>query len=246
VDLSGSAINGEGLESIVNLPIRTLNLKNAPITSVGFRKIAKLEKLQELILDQCSIENPDSLAALSKLPGLRKLSLSRLENAKGGERGKVLTDVDLSNIAKIKSLEWLNIEANRRITSAGMRKLATLPNLKYLSISGIQFDSFVVESGRFRALEELYLSRVSVPAHDESGIEKLSALPALRTLDLRRCNISKASYARIAKIPGLRTINFVEADHALEGSIRVVLSKLRPSLHLEFFPTRTDLESSDE
>jgi hypothetical protein len=109
------------LKSLKNLAFLSLN--KTLIKGPGLADLRELNNLLFLNLNGNSIE-PGSVKSLTAFPLLNHLELSHC----------AITDRDLLDVGKIKSLVELNLSFNNGITDKGIKCLAGLKNLSYLDL----------------------------------------------------------------------------------------------------------------
>ena len=147
LDLSGTKITGEGLESlpiperldslgVADMPItdehattiarmkrlRLLNLRSTEITAAGLSKISHLE-LEQIDLGQCPIKD-NAIAELAKIESLERIVLS---NCSG------LTESCIDSLLLMKNLTDIEM-INSKFSDAQLRRLKALPKLKSLAV----------------------------------------------------------------------------------------------------------------
>ena len=134
----------------------------------------------------------DSLAALTRCPSVRELVVPKMAHLEDTlsrvakvthvlslrMRGIMATDDDVSALAGMKNLEYLDLSDNPNVTDAGVAALAGLENLRYLnltntSVTGTGFK----DRADMVSLEQLNLT--DCPVTDES----LSAIPHFPRLE---------------------------------------------------------------
>ena len=145
-----TAVTDSGLADLAASPsLESLLMQDFAITSAAGPELAKLSKLSSLEIFRCQgfgsdgvlalagmpltrmtlRDLPDvgdpALAVLAKLPQLKRLYLHELAS---------LGDEGLRNLASARELEVLDIWSVPRMTDATVQVIATLPNLKELSI----------------------------------------------------------------------------------------------------------------
>ncbi len=202
-----------------------------PICPIQDRPEADLRWLNALpALAEVTITNPTNkeVAVIAKLAGLRVLKLV-------GNNG-IATDDDLLLIARLGTLEVLEITTHTKITDAGVEALGKLTKLRRLECSGLPIES--IAGGRLwklTALESLRLYlRPPTPDQpiaktlagivslselrdlklrgtvDDGGVKVLGALKKLQRLDLSGSDGFKdAALADLVKLlPELKTVGW--------------------------------------
>ena len=179
-----------GLEVLTKLPrLETLYLNASTFDDQGFAALAKMRSLQSLSLDHNARFTGRGVAALKALPNLRSLrfggcmkftgdgvkaaaELAQLESLQLHHCG--VGDDDLAPLAgmpKLKSL-FVSAQFNGRLTDAGLKHLATIQTLESLKLA-----EFVVTS--------------------EGGLDVLTKLSRLKTLELLKVGVSAADIEKL-------------------------------------------------
>eukprot|EP00759_Apiculatamorpha_spiralis_P017534 PhF_6_TR23743/c0_g1_i2/m.33162/K10280/FBXL14; F-box and leucine-rich repeat protein 14 len=222
---SNDKITDSGLQHLDQLScITDLNLSNIPMTDIGLQCVLK-PTLTSLCLFWCQVIRGQSLEHISKLSALKTLDLSGCDNAitdTGLQHIATnltslsnlhmigclgLTDIGLSHIAKMTSLQELHLARNETITCAGViHVVSMLPALKNLDISnciGVMDD----------ALQHLgkSLTCLNVGWTDitDEGLKHLLSLPSLSSLDVAGCKLisDEGVIQYVANLPSLHTLN---------------------------------------
>jgi len=221
VDLSGTAINGEGLEHLIRLPLRKLNLRASALTDVGLIKVGKMLALEDLNIRQTPIRHDANLEQLANLPHLRKLNVMTCK----------VGDMGMEAIGKIRSLQSLNIEDNSDITTAGMDSIGKLPALTELEISHGQVESFLMDARLFGALQVLGVNNVDISHLGKNILSGLQIVP-LRVLKLHKVKMSNAQFASLGKLRYLKTIQLITCPE-ISQAMQLDLRTARPDLKIE-------------
>lgn len=124
--------------------------------------------------------------------------------------GSVLSD-QLHHLARTPSLEYLNISTVTHVGFGGNKPDIIFRHLKQLDAYGVRFSeddiSFLAEAAPH--LERLDLSDCKF---ELSALTKLSQLPNLEVLLLRRVELDSDSFDALASYPSLQEINFGETN----------------------------------
>jgi hypothetical protein len=180
--------NLEPLQSLTYL--EQILLDNTDITSRGLIHLASLTKLRNLSI-QGTLVTGDGLAYLSKLTSLERLGLSRLKlddaavthltslikltQLKLGAAG--IGDPALKSLAKMNSLEGIDITKNKKVSDRGVSYLTSLKRLRSLELSDTS-----VSMGALPYFQHMpALKKLSLDSHsfDEKALKQLrKALPA--------------------------------------------------------------------
>ena len=138
-----------------------------PITDAGLKEVAKLQKLEELLLESSKITDV-GLKEVAKLQTLEHLNVS----------GTYITDEGLKELSKLQKLQGLEVAANE-ITDAGLKELSKLQKLTMLWLPYTQItDAGLKELSKLQKLEELLVHDTQIT---DAGVAELKkALPNCR------------------------------------------------------------------
>jgi Leucine-rich repeat (LRR) protein len=198
-------------------------------------KLAALRHLKHLTILKLTGIGDTGLAALVDLPQLRDFKvmgnitdqgvrqLARLTNLTRLFLFDVpMTDDGAQQLARMKQLEILDLAWDSRVTDAGLEHLATLPNLKHLSVTSASItDKGLITLSKSRTLQELDLTRSKI---SDAGLEKMSAMENLRELDLSNTKISSDGMKHLARLPHLTNLKLSDTsvgDPGLTELVRV-------------------------
>lgn len=123
-------------------------------------------------------------------------------------------------------LEQLRFRACPAVIAGDMERLVSLPNLKWLDLSGCSVDDgFLTRLEGMPALEDLRLGSASLTL---VGMQALAKLTTLRRLDLSDCGVAPQWLSELAALPNLEYLNLKgNQPLSVEG-----LSDLRQSASL--------------
>ena len=146
------------------------------VTAKGFKEIAKLDTLKAVFLDGATVEH-DGLFALSKIPTLQWLDLSRT----------TVTDTDLRDIGDFAGLMTLKLEGVPALTAAGVAHLGTIARLHTLHITVTADQAgMVAEISKLTKLSELKVYPVT-----DAETKDIAKLAALQVLDVNDPYVSR-------------------------------------------------------
>lgn len=147
-------------------------------------------------------------ARLARFTGLERLDLSGTDvDARGISRSLSITDAGVRGLAPLTGLRWLSLATCHQMRGESLQVLEAMPRLEYL---------------------DLTYSGVESPA-----IERLVRVPALRTLVLSHCmSFHGRSLAAVASIPGLRRLD-LRACTTLAAKDVLPLTKSKELRHLD-------------
>ena len=230
LSLSGSRIQGDSLGKLSNLSKLTLlDLSDTDISGDSLAKLAACRSLQALHLENCPLIVDASTAHLTHFPSLRGLVLR-----KTGFEKESITAIGLVQLAKISTLEHLNLNATRlqdksltplgqlhnlrrldvgltAITNASMPHIATLPRLEHLSLmSQVGFGGTRVTAAGLKhlvghpTLRELDLTGIQI---NDDDLPALHALETLHRLTISGTAITQQGSANLARqLPNCRIV----------------------------------------
>jgi beta-lactamase regulating signal transducer with metallopeptidase domain/protocatechuate 3,4-dioxygenase beta subunit len=132
LSLQGNSFSDDGLKALAGLEqLKSLwiGMNHQPITDAGVRYLSGLTSLEELDLQRAQVGDK-GIAALKNLKQLRVLYITG--NTK--ETSKPPTDACVNYLLGLTKLQHLTL-TSPAITEQGVKRLATLPNLKELWLS---------------------------------------------------------------------------------------------------------------
>jgi len=203
-------ISDEGISHLCRLPsLKKLDIGHSQATDRGLARLAEVKTLEYLKLpggvihrrsDTIYTITDEGLAHLSKLENLRHLSLSC------SSKGVAFTDAGLKKLKELKSLEVLLV-GGKEITASGVEYIASLPNLRELSLFGcprLGNDGLAV-IGRMESLKELWLGYTDMTASELRQLNSLNGLTNLKVSQIDK------GYAPM-DISGLRSLEQLSID----------------------------------
>ncbi len=208
--------------------LRSLDMSHTMLGDVGVEMLSALAELEDLNLSANRITGVN-FHALKLLPKLKRLSFGGIQRRNGNACWTpTIVDADLEPISRLTQLEELHLGiglnlgtigvARRggncqptggiRITDAGLRRLASLRNLRRLDISGHKITPAGLDALRGLPLERLSLwncTEIADPA-------AVAAMTRLVTLDLSLTPAGDAAMAPLAKLAGLRNLYLTDTN----------------------------------
>ena len=212
IDLDGTTIDDAGIEALATVKtIRRLNLaNNSAISPVGLIPLGSLGELADLDLSATRV-NDQMAPVLARLP-LVRLHVTRT----------AITDQGLVHLAKIKTLEDLELSFCSQVSGVGFRVFKGA-HLKRLGVSQTQFGVEGLAAIRgMRSLEYLNLYAAGIVEHTRGLV--FGSLTGLKTLIMGNNQMTDLGMSRWfkgcksleeLKISGHRTIT----DQAMQGLI---------------------------
>ena len=165
--------------------------RNLPVTSLWLACLFVVGGAPSAWADEVT----EAISAIRKLGGSVR-SVGKEWEVDFHLRGRRLTDKDLSHVAVLKDVAWLNV-SKTRITSAGLVHLKRLDKLRWLHLemTGIGDKGMEHVAGLPR-LE--YLNLYATKVTDKS-LEKLAKCKKLKRLFVWRTGVTDAGVARLRK-----------------------------------------------
>ena len=130
--IGASKITDAGLENIP-LSVTNLSVGDTQVTGTGFAKIARLQQLETISLQELKFTEAD-LLPLMTLPNLATLYLANSS----------ISDAGLQTIGRIATLKLLRLN-DTKVTDAGLKHLANLHNLTRLELRNTKVTAAGVE-----------------------------------------------------------------------------------------------------
>jgi len=264
LDLSSNTnLTGAALRSIAGLAkLERLNLMQCRFNDIHTRRLAKLPELQAVDL-RGNMEAGDlTLDVLGRLPKLRALKhrsssvtddgLERLAASRSLEsllaQDFVITDAAGASLAKIGTLESLEMFRCQGFGSDGLLALAPLKKIERLTLRDLPNvnDAGLAVLGEFPALKRLYLHELasvgdaglahlagakslavldlwSLPRVTDASADVIAALPGLKELSIRETGITAAGLAKIAAMPALESLT-IKNSGPLPADLRATIA----------------------
>lgn len=122
-----------------------------------------------------------------------------------------LTDEGLTVISKLKTLQDLRTSLSSKLTAGGIKSLATLPDLRQLSLNHMKIPTGTfAEVSKIKTLQSLAVYNSSNIKLDD--LQNLSKLPALEYLDVSSTNLKNDALPVIAKIKSIVELRLGNLD----------------------------------
>ncbi|HEY1337179.1 MAG TPA: hypothetical protein VGF59_06690 [Bryobacteraceae bacterium] len=182
----------EHVSSIASL--ESLNVGSAVITDVGLERLVNLTNLKELTMGGNEVSDA-GLQALREMPGLRYLDLTGREGTDSNVWAVSISDSGLDAILSVKELRELRFAC----TSIGVG----IEGAKFAEVSATSVTNEWI--AKMKALPRLEKLRVQGCRRiDDESIPALSAMPALREVDLKGTSVTEKGLAALKKAkPGI-------------------------------------------
>lgn len=208
---------GDGaLAKVPNLPFTFgLDLERVGVTDAGLPHLARLRNLSALKLSRGVTD--EGMPHLAALPNLRELSLfdaridndglkslSSLKNLTGLVLGKGVTECVRTEDGRRVNLEALNRPWS---TEAGLKELAALKNLEYLSLYNVGMtDAALKELSGLTRLTTLSLGYARVT---DAGLKTIAQFVKLRELLIESGGVTDAGLKELAGLKHLTTLDLL-------------------------------------
>jgi hypothetical protein len=194
-NFTGPAINDDAIARIAAMNPESLYLGHSPMSDTAAAKFAEMKSLKSLIMSHTDRLTPKAAAALANHPALEVFAndgtfgiggMAQIATAPKLRQvlfqHGVASDANAAAIAKHPALEIVRLwpSGTAAFTDAGIAPLATIPNLKELSISlsVLTYDGGLKHLKNATKLERLALFEVALP---EADLAKLKAdLPGVK------------------------------------------------------------------
>jgi len=245
LEIGVSQVTDRGLEYLSR--IKTLERLDLPqaqkgITDRGLAYLGQLSNLKHLQVSRIHYNDPSMNKEYYTDKGLAELAKCRLlENLSIDSIG--ITDVGLSDIAKLTNLKDLNLFGGDNVTGAGVAKLTTLkslrilrinhanvsiaglnalklmPNLTKLTVSPIKRDSAILDISGLTALEDLTLTFApySEDAFVDADLKCLAGLKRLKRLQISRRDFTDKGMVHLAQLPNIERLGIGGSGLTDEG-----------------------------
>jgi len=191
-------LTDEGLKGLPDVPsVRTLTIqgKHPGFSTGAFANLARQSGVETLNITGRYWD--EAIAELRRMQSLKVLILQGLF-----QDGDYMTDVSLSHIGEMRSLESLDLYTGR-FTEEGIRFLAQLPNLKHLYLANTRLtDAGLRNIAGIHSVEDLTIRAEGLTDEDIGCLQELGKLKRLCLFYNRL--ITDEAIARLReKLPGL-------------------------------------------
>jgi len=223
-------LTDRSLEAVGHLrELRKLDLSQCDlITDEGLVNLHDLELLDELSIGWCRLISDDGLEILAEQPN-RSKALITLRLARCS-----ITDEGLQHLAKLETLEELDLNGCVRISSAALGE--TLGKLIHLTSLDVSYCPGILRSswqGKIDSLKSLELCYSGVR---DSHLAHLRSLPKLEELNLDSCIVTDWGMAHLVDngvMPNLTTLDLADTD--ISDAAMGKIARLKHIRHLSLF-----------
>ena len=138
---------GAGLAQLKALPnLERLTFAGATAGDAAFQAVSEIQQLKEFS-QWHNLGAPQAIEHLTKLSNLRALKIGQRLPSRGRPLTPSFDDATLSVIARMKTLEKLDLQ-EARLSLAGLKHLQSLPNLRELKFQWVDVPAADVEQLR--------------------------------------------------------------------------------------------------
>ena len=245
IDLASERVfaDEQAVLAVLEFPrLKKLRLAVSSVSTETLARLAALENLEELLLQDAPLADQGLAALLEKMPELRRLTLRRLsgvtdaglEAVAGCGRLEVLALIEMSQlsgaglerIARIEGLRSLDLRNCGRLASGDLARLTAMAGLAELKLGGPMIDDGVlVALASLPRLESLAIEDAEITSACLDRLAEVEGAPArLRSLALARCfGVTDETLQSIGKFPNLETL--ATNDIMLTGAFLETLGK---------------------
>mmetsp|Transcript_22897 Transcript_22897/g.63556 ORF Transcript_22897/g.63556 Transcript_22897/m.63556 type:complete len:732 (+) Transcript_22897:153-2348(+) len=211
LNISRTKVTDGGLVSLLGLEkLDVLSLAGCPVTDSGVAALSSaLTNLTSLNLEWCRVGDGCFPAVAANLPKLRTLIVAYSK----------VGDAALREIAKLGSLEDLNLDSCCNIRDQGAVSLRLLANLKSLDLSDTAVGNISLES--FTALSNLTSLNLSYTNVTDAGMPYVRHLRALKYLNLDSRLITDAALPHLQCLPELESLDLFGAKVTDNGTVHL-------------------------
>jgi len=203
--LYGSEVTAETFKQIGDLDtICKLNLEKTPFNLQAAKDIRGLKNLEELFLFRSDVSD----ACCAELIKFSKLKQIRCGQTRIGDDGLV-------ELAKLQTLEAIDLSDCNRVSNAGLKSLSALPNLRFLKVFGKRIDDEGVQYvGQMSNMQVLGLNDTDVT---DEGMKAIAGLNKLREIHLVRTQIGDGTMEVVSQLPQIRILKLRDTQISDKG-----------------------------
>lgn len=220
LDLRGTKIGDEGVKKLTNLPnLVDLKIRSTNVTGESMATIAKMNKLRYLALEDAGVGD-DNIGELSALKNLVNFNIMRT----------YVSDEGLTSFGdqKFQDVRF----RDTAISGAGLDHLkSSIESLTFLDLSETLIDNDGISHiAPFTNLEHLLVWNGTM---DDDGLEPLTNLKKLKTLDIHGCrSLTSACADHLVQIENLEDLNIAETSFDDEGLAKLADLKSLKSISI--------------
>jgi hypothetical protein len=183
---SSEADDSVAADLLIFPELRELDMRFTGLSNDGLKQIAKMKKLETLLVSGCNNLSDEGLEVLSDMPRLRTLAVNGIFYYNDG----------IERLGRVKTLESLDI-GYTQIDDDALKAIGRLANLRDLNVSFTSIgDEGLKHLARLDKLETLNLTKTEVT---DAGLLALQGLKNLRELHLFNTDVTADGVARLQK-----------------------------------------------
>ncbi len=221
----------KNLRKCENLPgLHSIDLTASGFTDKQIESVLRMPNLRILNLYRTKVITLNGLGELKKL---QNLSL----------RDTKILDSALLNVAKILTLEELNLSGAKNLTDDGMRFLIPLKHLHTLDLSQTRITS--KSFNYIKQLPELQTLILSGTAVDQNGLREVLTIPGFRQVKIDNCSKINSELAQ-ALAQEFLTVSFGEKSPAIQDLSDSVERALRRGKYTVAYPDIKEMAERTE
>ena len=234
LSLAKTGIEGKKLSALNSLELKSLSLSKTNLAPEAFKELAKLKKLDELFIDNLTLEWLASIHDFAEIDAKLAPVMAPL-----GEM-KALTSIcmagmpcgkkSLKFLGSLKNLKRLRAERTDIDTSI-LKELKSAP-LIFINLANCNAidDASLAEISTHKTL--LSLKLCWVPKITEKGLNMLSGLSKLKDLDLKATSLKNSKLAFLKGMPNLKTLILEDTGISDEAAKQIANNPELVELHV--------------
>lgn len=173
-------------------------------------------------------------AHLARFPALEWLDLGAMDVDEAGvSRPPAITDDGVRSLAKLPKLRWLSLAQCREVHGYGLRALEALPQLEHLDLTHSGVVTVAIERlPRLPRLRSLVLSHCR--SFRGSALAQVASIAGLERLELDGCTtVTGADALRLATMPSLRHIDLRNCQGRYRGQVAMGFLRSGPDVFVD-------------
>jgi len=216
------SVDDDGMDHVAKLTsLKVLGLDFLWVSELGLEKLTGLRNLEEFYLTETTIGN-EAIDLMIHFPNLRRLRVSK-------------TQIDAAGVvalAKLTSLEDLDLSECVQISDDAMKPLSKLSKLKKLNLWRINLSDAGIEPLQgMTSLESLNLDNTRL---SDQGMAYLAGLTKLTFLHLGSTQISDTGLVHLEKLKALKELKLTRTAISQKGVDQLKLSLPDANIQLRY------------
>lgn len=212
---------------VSRLDLRYIEMKDEEL----IRLLDLYPNLKELFVHYCREITSKSFNKIAKLQNLEKLELDETESSTYIAR-KSFNDADMQKVSQLKKLKSLSIKGYYDVTDEGLESIHELKELRSLELPNRKIDKITIQKiTQLKHLNALYLPNCELTNEELKLISEMEQLESLEFKSTK--TISSEGFKSLSNLKSLKTLNV--SGYYLPNSALETISKLKNlnSLKLE-------------